>query len=562
MAYDDLTPAAAATAREALTDLPTHSVENQPPPLIDVDLYAADPSLQAAVARSGAGWAADRLHAMGRTAGSAEVLENGDRANRHPPELHAFDRYGARTDHVEFHPAYHDLLGLGLRAGTASIAWTAEQPGGHTAHAALEYLLTQAEAGVCCPITMTYASVPTLRQNTALAAEWLPRILNPAYDGRAVPASQKGSATIGMAMTEKQGGSDVRANTTRAEATGVGGEYVLTGHKWFCSAPMSDGFLTLAQAPGGLTCFFAPRFQPDGVRNRVFIQRLKSKLGNRSNASAEIDYVGALAFRIGEEGRGVPAIMEMVRHTRLDCAVACAGMMRWGAVNAVHHAAHRRAFGKALIDQPLMRPVLADLVVEAEAGTALAFRVAQAFDRMDDPQEAAFARLASAVAKFWITKRLPNHAYEAMECLGGNGFVEESGMPRLYREAPVNAIWEGSGNVNALDVLRAMAREPATLEAVLTEIGKTSGAHPAFDAAFDALKQALGDHGDLEARARRLVEDLALLLQASLLIRHGSPEVAEVFIAGRLKGAMRGCYGALPAGLPLGPVIERARVML
>ena len=557
MAYDDPKPS---PARAALSDLPTHRVENQPPPLVDVDLYAADPGLQAAVDRSGAGWAGERLHAMGEAAGSAEVLEKGDLANRHPPELHAFDRYGHRIDQVEFHPAYHDLLGLGLRAGAGSVAWTAEQPGGHTAHAAMEYLLTQAEAGVCCPVTMTYASVPTIRQNPALAAEWLPRILNPAYDGRAVPASAKGCATIGMAMTEKQGGSDVRANTTRADPTGVEGEYALTGHKWFCSAPMSDGFLTLAQAPGGLTCFFAPRFQPDGVRNRIFIQRLKSKLGNRSNASAEIDYAGALAFKVGEEGRGVAAIMEMVRHTRLDCAVACAGMMRWGAVNAVHHAAHRRAFGKALIDQPLMRPVLADLVVEAEAATALAFRVAQAFDRMDDPHEAAFARLASAVAKFWITKRLPNHAYEAMECLGGAGFVEESGMPRLYREAPVNAIWEGSGNVNGLDVLRAIARDPTTLEAVLAEIAIAKGAHGPFDAAFEGLLQTLSDHHDQEARARRIVEDLATVLQASLLIRQGAPEVAEVFIAGRLNGAMRGCYGALPAGLPLGPVIDRARL--
>jgi putative acyl-CoA dehydrogenase len=545
---------------DALYDLPTHRVENQPPPIDGVNLFQADPGLRAALDRSGAGWAAPAVSSLGRTVGSADTLALGDLANRHIPQLHAFDRYGARIDEVEFHPAYHSLLRLGLEDEIHSVAWTAEKPGGHTVHAALEYLLTQAEAGVCCPITMTYASIPTLRQAPELAEHWAPLILTPGYDPRPIPASEKGCATIGMAMTEKQGGSDVRANTTRAEATGVDGEYILTGHKWFCSAPMSDGFLTLAQAPAGLTCFFAPRFQPDGTRNRIFIQQLKSKLGNRSNASAEIDYVGAVAFKVGEEGRGVAAIMEMVRHTRLDCAVASAGMMRWGAVNAVHHAAHRRAFGKALIDQPLMRPVLADLVVEAEAATALAFRVAQSFDAVQDEGEAAFGRLAAAVAKFWNTKRLPNHAYEAMECLGGNGYVEDSGMPRLYREAPVNAIWEGSGNVNALDVLRAIGRDPKTLEAVLAEIALAKGAHPAFDRALDSLSHALADTTEQEARARRLVEDLAIMLQASLLARHGAPEVAEVFMAARLPGAMRGCYGALPGGLSLGPVIDRARL--
>jgi putative acyl-CoA dehydrogenase len=550
------------SARDALTDLPTHRVENQPPPIDGVNLFTADPGLRSALKRAGAGWATPRAEALGRVVGSAETLLLGDLANRHPPELHAFDRYGARIDAVEFHPAYHSLLRLGLEEEVHSLAWTADRPGGHAAHAALEYLLTQAEAGVCCPLTMTYASVPSLRLAPALAEDWLPRVLTAAYDPRPVPIAEKGCATIGMAMTEKQGGSDVRANTTRAERTDLDGEYRLTGHKWFCSAPMSDAFLTLAQAEGGLTCFLAPRFTPDGRRNPILIQRLKSKLGNRSNASAEIDYAQATAFRIGEEGRGIAAIMEMVRHTRLDCAVACAGMMRWGAVNAVHHAAHRRAFGRALIDQPLMRPVLADLVVEAEAATALAFRVAQAFDARDtSSEEAAFARIASAVAKFWITKRLPNHAYEAMECLGGNGFVEESGMPRLYREAPVNAIWEGSGNINALDVLRAAARDAGTLDALLDEIDRARGADPAFDRAVDDLKRSLQTAEDQEPRARRIVEDLALCLQASLLLRGDAPEVAAVFIAGRLNGAMRGCYGALPASLPLAPVIDRARVI-
>jgi putative acyl-CoA dehydrogenase len=541
--------------RDPITDLPTHAVTNQPPPLEDYDLYATDPGLQAALAREGAGWAEAEAAAMGRAAGSAAVIAAGFAANRHPPELKAFTPTGARIDEVEFHPAWHQLMRLGLEAGTHSIAWTAGRPGGHVAHAALEYLLTQAEAGVCCPVTMTYAAVPALRQVPALAAEWEPKILARAYDPRMIPAAEKACVTVGMAMTEKQGGSDVRANTTVARPVGDGA-VELTGHKWFCSAPMSDGFLTLAQGEGGLGCFFAPRFTPDGRRNRIFVQRLKDKLGNRSNASAEIEYDRAWATPVGEPGRGVAAIMEMVRHTRLDAAVVCAGMMRQAAVQAIHHCAHRSAFGRPLIDQPLMKAVLADLVVEAEAALVLVMRVARAFDG-ESEAERGFARLGVAAAKFWVTKRLPNQTYEALECLGGAGYVEESMAPRLYREAPLNSIWEGSGNVNALDVLRALGREPEALAAYLDEVELARGADTRLDKAIDALRGAAAS--PREAGARRLVEDMAVALQAALLVRHAPPPVAEAFMATRLPGSMRGIYGALPEGLALDAVIDRTR---
>ena len=544
-------------AHDPIVELPTHTVTNQPPPLQDYNLFETDPGLVEALDREGAGWAVRGVRLMGEEAGTAQTIASASAANRHPPELHAFDRYGQRIDEVEFHPAYHELMFMGLQHEPHSIAWTARRPGGHVAHAALEYLLTQAEAGICCPITMTYAAVPAMRHAPALAAEWEPRLLRNDYDWRCVPIAEKGSATIGMAMTEKQGGSDVRANTTRAEP--IGGEaYLLTGHKWFCSAPMSDGFLTLAQAPGGLTCLFVPRWTPDGIRNRIFIQRLKEKLGNRSNASAEIEYERAWATRIGEEGRGLTVIMDMVRHTRLDAAVVSAGMMRQAVVQAVHHAGHRRAFGRLLIDQPLMKAVLADLAVESEAATALVMRVARAFDG-ETESERAFARIAGAVAKVWVTKRLPGMVGEALECLGGAGYVEESMMPRLYREAPLNAIWEGSGNVNALDVLRALSREAGTLDAFLDELETARGAHPRLDRAIDDLKDSLSAPD--EALARRLVEDMATTLQAALLVRHGEPAVAEAFLVGRLAGEARGLYGALPTGLSLDPIIDRARVV-
>lgn len=544
-------------AQEPLADLPTHRVTNQVPPLVDYDLFGSDPALQEALEREGAGWARDAASAFGKAIGSAETIALGEAAGRHAPVLHSFDRFGQRIDHVEFHPAYHALMAHGLEAGIHSLP-AGGQPGSFVAHAVLEYMLTQIEPGVCCPITMTGASLAVLRQAPGLFAQWGPGVLANAYDPVARPAADKPALTIGMAMTEKQGGSDVRANTTLAKPLGED-LYELTGHKWFCSAPMSDAFLTLAQAPGGLSCFLVPRWRPDGRRNPIFIQRLKDKLGNRSNASAEIDYAGALAWRIGEEGRGVATIMAMVNQTRLDAALVCAGMMRQCAVQAVHHAAHRHAFGKALIEQPLMRPVLADIVVEAEAATMLVMRVARAFDGAS-PEETAFARIGAAIAKFWVTKRLPNLSYEALECLGGNGFVEEGPLARFYREAPVNAIWEGSGNVNALGVLRALGREPATVAALHAELAAARGLDRHYDTHLASIEARLRADGQVEALARRLVEDLALALQASLLLRHGPPPVAEAFVAGRLEGGMRGCYGALPAGLNLQAILERAKI--
>ncbi len=544
-------------AQDPISDLPTHQVINQVPPLLDYNLFETDPCLREALEREGAGLANETVHAFGAAIGSAQAIAEGEAANRHLPQFHAFDRFGRRIDHVEYHPAYHALMARGLEAGIHSLP-ASGRPGAFVAHAALEYLLTQIEPGVCCPITMTGASLAVLRQDPELHAEWSPRILADVYDPADAPAVGKRGLTIGMAMTEKQGGSDVRTNMTQAKPLG-GGLYRLTGHKWFCSAPMSDGFLTLAQAPGGLTCLLAPRWGPDGTRNAIFIQRLKDKLGNRSNASAEIEYAGAQAWRVGEEGRGVATIMAMVNQTRLDASLVCAGMMRQCAVQAVHHAAHRRAFGKALIEQPLMQPVLADLVVEAEAAVALVMRVARAFDA-SSPEEAAFARIGAAIAKYWVTKRLPNHSYEALECLGGNGFVEEGPLARFYREAPVNAIWEGSGNVNALDALRALAREPATREALREELGAARGLAPDYDRFIRSVEAELDKLPAAEALARRLVEDMALGLQASLLLRYGPPPVAEAFIAGRLNGGMRGCYGALPAGLQLQPILERARI--
>jgi putative acyl-CoA dehydrogenase len=543
---------------ESASRFATHRVVNQPPPLVDYDLYSSDPALSEALSRHGAGWAKESCERFGERLGRAETIALGDAANRHGPELRAFDRFGRRRDEVEYHPAYHALMGLGLEAGIHALPWVADRPGGHVAHAALEYMLTQIEAGVCCPITMTYASIPALRREPAVAAAWEPLILARAYDPHPLPAASKGCATIGMAMTEKQGGSDIRTNETRATPVGDG-LYELVGHKWFCSAPMSDAFLTIAQAPGGIACFLVPRRLPDGSANAIHIQRLKDKLGNRSNASAEIEYHAAIAWPVGGEGRGIATIMEMVRHTRLDAALVCAGMMRQGAVQAVHHAAHRSAFGRPLIAQPLMRAVLADLLVEAEASLLLVMRIAAALDG-EGEGEAALSRIGAALAKFWVTKRLPNHAYEALECLGGGGYVEEGPMARLYREAPVNAIWEGSGNVNALDVLRALAREPQTLEAWRREAALARGMDAAFDRFLTGIDANYGDPAAAEPLARRMVEDMALALQGSLVLRFAPEPVAKLFLAARVSGGMRGCYGALPRGLDLDPVIERGRV--
>ncbi|MCC5858454.1 MAG: acyl-CoA dehydrogenase family protein [Ectothiorhodospiraceae bacterium] len=550
------------SARDPISNLPTHAVENQPEPLGDYNAFSTDPALMEGVRREGPAWVAERCETLGRRLGSREYQELGFQANEYPPRLKNFDRYGRRIDEVEFHPAYHAFMRLAIENDWHSVAWKEEGKGGHVAHIAGMYLLTQPEQGYCCPITMTHAVVPALRHQPELAAEWEPRILASAYDGRCVPATEKPGVTFGMAMTEKQGGSDVRANTTVAKPLAAGGpgeEYELTGHKWFCSAPMSDAFLTLAQAPGGLSCFLVPRWRPDGSRNPFFIQRLKDKLGNRSNASSEIEYSGTWAQMVGEEGRGVRTIIEMVQQTRLDAATAPPGMMRQALVQVLHHVRQRKAFGKYLIDQPLMRNVLADMTVETEAAVALVLRVARAMDEgFSDPQARAFGRLATAVTKYWTNKRTPQFIYEAMESLGGIGYVEENILPRLFRESPLNSIWEGSGNVICLDVLRAMQKEPESAQVFLAELESARGADARLDAAIDQLKQELSDTTDMELRARRVTERMALCLQGSLLVRHAPAAVADAFCATRLAGDWGMNYGTLPRGADLGAILTRA----
>jgi len=537
----------------------THEVTNQVPDLHGHDV-AADPALLAALDRAGAGWAAPELHEIGRLAGTEQAAEWGRLANEYEPVLRTHDRYGHRIDEVEFHPAWHELMRVAVSHGLHAAPWRDDRPGAHTARAAKFYVWGQVEAGHSCPISMTYASVPALRAAPELAERLEPLLAASEYDfGLREPGSKRG-LIAGMSMTEKQGGSDVRANTTSAVPQ-ADGTYRLTGHKWFTSAPMSDLFLTLAQAPGGLSCFMLPRVLPDGSRNRILLQRLKDKLGNRSNASAEIEYDGAVGWLVGEEGRGVPTIIEMVNMTRLDCTLGAASGMRLGAVRALHHATHRRAFGAALVDQPLMRNVLADLVVESEAATTVALRLAAATDLAlaGDEQEALVRRLGLAVSKYWVCKRGPAHAAEALECLGGNGYVEESGMPRLYREAPLVSIWEGAGNVAALDALRAMAKRPATVEAFFAELDLAVGADRRLDAAVAELRKQLGDLTDLEYRTRRVVEQLALAFQGALLVRHGDPAVAEAFCASRLGGDHGGAFGTLPTGLDTEAILARAR---
>ncbi|MFB7664000.1 acyl-CoA dehydrogenase family protein [Kitasatospora sp. NPDC056138] len=537
----------------------THEVTNQVPDLYGHDV-AADPTLLAALRRAGADWAEPELHRLGELAGTEQAAEWGRLANENEPVLRTHDRYGHRIDEVEFHSAWHELMRVAVSHGLHAAPWRDGRPGAHTARAAKFYLWGQVEAGHSCPISMTYAAVPALRATPELAGQLEPLLAATEYDfGLRVPGGKRG-LIAGMSMTEKQGGSDVRSNTTTA-VPNPDGTYRLTGHKWFTSAPMSDLFLTLAQAPGGLSCFMLPRVLPDGSRNRILLQRLKDKLGNRSNASAEIEYDGAVGWLVGEEGRGVPTIIEMVNMTRLDCTLGAASGMRLGAVRALHHATHRRAFGKALVDQPLMRNVLADLVVESEAATAAALRLAAATDLTlaGDEQESLVRRLGLAVTKYWVCKRGPGHAAEALECFGGNGYVEESGMPRLYREAPLVSIWEGSGNVAALDVLRAMARRPATVEAFLGEVELAAGADRRLDATVGELRKQLGDPDEIEYRTRRLVELMALVFQGSLLIRHGDPAVAEAFCASRLGGDHGGAYGTLPTGLDTEAILSRAR---
>ncbi|MFJ8312765.1 MULTISPECIES: acyl-CoA dehydrogenase family protein [unclassified Streptomyces] len=537
----------------------THTVTNQAPPLVGYDVFTADRALAEAVERHTApellGGVREELAALGRTAGSAQAQEWGAQANENPPKLRTHDRYGNRIDEVDFHPSWHRLLGHAVAAGLTD-AWG--RPAGHVRRAAGFLVWTQAEGGHGCPVSMTHAAVPALRTDPALAAEWEPRLTSHVYEEGLRPAAHKSGVLFGMGMTEKQGGSDVRANTTSAAPLAADGEYVLTGHKWFCSAPMSDGFLVLAQAPGGLTCFLVPRVLGDGTRNAFAIQRLKDKLGNKSNASSEVEFDGTWARRVGEEGRGVRTIIEMVAATRLDCVIGSAAIMRQSVAQAVHHASYRSAFGGLLVEKPLMRNVLADLALESEAATTLALRLAAAYDA-DTEEERAFLRLAVPAAKYWVTKRCTPVAGEALECLGGNGYVEESGMPRLLREAPLNSIWEGSGNVQALDVLRALQREPQALNAFLQEVGKARGADHRLDGAIKDLLTELADLDGIEARARRLVERMALVLQGSLLVRWAPPEVADAFCASRLGGDWGAAFGTLPHSLDLATVVERAR---
>lgn len=525
---------------------------------------ASAPVLMEALVREGGGWGADEITELGALSGSAQAQRWGELADRNRPILHTHDRYGHRIDEVEFDPAYHELMNVAVTHGLHGAPWADDRTGSHVVRAAKTSVWTP-EPGHICPISMTYAVVPALRFNPELAAVYEPLLTSRVYDPELKIPTTKAGLTAGMSMTEKQGGSDVRAGTTEA-VRNADGTYTLTGHKWFTSAPMCDVFLVLAQArggegsDGGLSCFFLPRVLPDGTRNRMFLQRLKDKLGNHANASSEVEYDGATAWLVGEEGRGVKTIIEMVNLTRLDCTLGSATSMRTGLSRAVHHAQHRKAFGAYLIDQPLMRNVLADLAVEAEAATMLAMRMAGATDRAvrGDERESLLRRIGLAAAKYWVCKRATPHAAEAMECLGGNGYVEDSGMPRLYREAPLMGIWEGSGNVSALDTLRAMATRPECIEVLFDELALAQD--PRLDAHVAALKTSLGSLGDIEYRGRQVAEDIALALQGALLVRHGHPAVAEAFLASRLGGQWGGAFGTLPTGLDLAPIIERTLV--
>jgi putative acyl-CoA dehydrogenase len=530
-------------------------VQNQPPPLEPYNLFSSDTVLREAVARERAGWAEEGLEALGATLGKPETIKLGFDANKYTPTLRTLDRYGHRIDEVEFHPAWHELMAIALRAGLHSSPWAEPKAGAHVARAAGFYLLMQIESGVCCPLAMTYGSVPTLRQAPEIAASWLPKVYGRSYDRRFRPVREKSSALIGMGMTQNQGGSDLRTNVTRAEPAGDG-TFRLHGHKWFMSAPMCDAFLVLAQSPKGQSCFLMPRWTSDGERNAVHILRLKDKLGNKSNASSEVEFDGAYARLIGEEGRGIPTIIEMGNYTRLDCAVGSSGLMRQALAQAVHHARHRTAFQKKLIDQPLMENVLADLALETEAATVLTMRLARAYDENDEAS-LAYRRVVTPAAKFWICKRTPYLTFEAMEVLGGSGYIEESIMPRLYREAPVNSIWEGSGNVMCLDVLRALARMPNAGDMLAAEFDV--GGDPRLGAFVERLRERLQgtEHND-ESQARALVRELVLALQAALLIRHAPSAVADAFSASRLSGEGSSAFGLLPRGIDVRAIVERA----
>jgi putative acyl-CoA dehydrogenase len=536
----------------------THDVLNQVPPLVGFDGMDY-PLFQEALTRIGATDSVEALHQIGRAAGSVEAFALGDRAEAHRPVLHTHDRFGYRVDQVAYDPSYHELMSTATRFGLHATPWLSDEPNAHLVRAIGYSLWGAVDAGHQCPITMTYAAVPALREDADLAIRYVDKLGARGYDPSFRAPEEKQFLTAGMSMTEKQGGSDVRANTTTATPQ-PDGTYVLNGHKWFTSAPMSDIFLTLANTPAGVTCFVLPRILPDGSVNGIRLQRLKDKLGNHSNASTEVEYVNAVGWRLGDEGRGVPTIIRMVNATRMDCALGSATVMRIGVHNSVHHATHRRAFGKTLIDQPLMRNVLADLAIETEAATTTVLWLASLTDRSSSGDDAAelLRRIGIAVTKYYVCKRAPIHAAEALECLGGNGYIEDSRMPRLYREAPLMSIWEGSGNVSALDTLRAAAKQPETVAALMAELEAVRGADKRYDAFLDRLGSAFTDVDTLELRARRVVGDLAIALQASQLLRHGHHAVTEAFVASRLDGQHGDVFGTLPAGLDLAPILERA----
>jgi putative acyl-CoA dehydrogenase len=538
----------------------THVVLNQPSPLVDYDMAGADPVLAEALAREGASGWLDNVERHGRLMGGAEAFAWGGQANRNPPVLHTHDSWGNRADTVEYHPSWHSLLGLAVGAGLHSLPYETEPgEGSYPARAALTFLSSQVEAGHFCPVSMTTSAVPVIRRHALLATEWAPLQLSRSYDPAFEPASKKSGVMVGMGMTEKQGGSDVRANTTRAIPIGDDGEYLLTGHKWFMSAPMSDAFLVLANTDRGLSCFFLPRFTPDGQINEIRIQRLKDKLGNRSNASSEVEFESSWALLLGEEGRGVSEIIEMVAGTRLDCVTGSAALMRQAVSQAVHHTVHRRAFGSPLVEKPLMRNVLADLEIETEAAVLMMMRLAGAFDRAPtDDDERRLRRILNPLAKYWVTKRCTEVVREALECLGGNGYVEESIMPRLYRESPVNAIWEGSGNVIALDLVRVLSSHPDAVDALEADLANGLGADPRLDQAIQSALAGVRAPTDAEYEARRLAEGLALAVAGALLARHGRPEVWQAFASSRLSADHGSLYGTLPVGLDLAAIIEPA----
>lgn len=547
----------------------THEVFNQPPPLEDYNLFSSDAALVQAVEVEGAAWAIDELTAYGEQCGNARTIQLGFQANENPPRLHTHDARGFRVDVVEYHPAYHELMAMAISQGIHARPWSEARAGANVARAAFEYMQVQVEAGHGCPLTMSFAAVPTLRKQGKIAEMWEPLLTSRHYDPRNLPVSQKRGVTMGMGMTEKQGGSDVRANTTTATPItpidkGPGELYLIKGHKYFFSAPMSDAFLVLAQAPGGLSCFLLPRWRPDNTKNSIEIQQLKNKVGNISNASAEVEFRGAEAWLIGEEGRGVANILEMVALTRFDCMNASAAGMRQAVAQVTHHAAHRQVFGKQLDQHPLMQNVLADLALESEAALAMSMRAARSLDHSHDEREAALFRLLAPIGKYWICKRAPGHAYEAMECLGGRGAVEDSILPRLYREAPINAIWEGSGNIQCLDVFRAIQRKPESLEVFVDELKSAAGLNDYYDRHLQVVDKQLSTLKNTEAEkaeggGRRLVESLALAFQASTLLKSGSQLVADAFCMGRFGGNLGGLYGNLPEEVPCSDIIERAQ---